>query len=56
VTDTVTRPGIPGPRYFPGEGQERKPPARQPDDFDQRHASPDWRREPTSQFDPRKGR
>ena len=56
VTDTIVRPGIPGPRYFPGEASERKPAARQPDDFDPRHASPDWRREPTTQYDPRKGR
>lgn len=39
----------------PSEGRERYGPDRRVDP-DPRYATPEWRREPTTEFDPRKGR
>ena len=40
----------------PGEGREQRPVVDARVDPEQVYATPAWRREPTTDFDPRKGR
>ena len=52
-------PGMPSAPPAPAtanEGAERRGPVAPPQDYAGRYATPDWRRERTTEDDPRKGR